>query len=369
MTPPAARNETKNNIDIMLKRLIYLVLPALLAIGCDLREDLSHCGVLRLNLKYTYNNDNVDKLIGHVGDIRIYVFDASETLTRIVRPTAADIERGYYELRYMPGGRYTFVAWAGSGTDIEGSGFKEVHMSDPAAHNRTGNVTVGETTLEELYMMIDYDTLPTEILGDVAPKSHDFVDLFHASVENFEVKPAESQTVDFDFIRNTNVLKVTVTGIQHLSTGAGRAVDAPLSIYAVGRNGRYKWDNTIDPHARLVRYEPPYSSLTDTQMKVDIKTVHLDLSRHIDDPVNLHLTDLTTRAGIPDQPLDIIAAIRQVKDAQGNYLYRTQEAIDREYEFPIDIVILDPGLSGDITIKIFIKEWEIELPNANIDRP
>lgn len=49
-------------------------------------------------------------------------------------------------------------------------------------------------------------------------------------------------------------------------------------------------------------------------------------------------------------------------------MYRTQEAIDREYVFPIQFTIElvqypDPG-SGSLVIKVSINDWVIEFPDT-----
>ncbi len=350
----------------MFKRLIISPLLILFAAGCSLiKEDLADCGVLRLNLRFTYNIEYADRLTYHVGDIHFYVFDhATGVLAEIIEVLPEDIERGYTEVEGLPAGTYTFVAWGGGGEDVS-QHFFHTHMDDPSDHSHSGT-RIGETTLDDFYMMLDYDTLPTEVHGDITPKAETFDDLFHAAVEGVEVMQDENVTVDFNLVRNTNVLKVNITGLQHLASynpTRAAADDQPLHVWAVGRNGRYRWDNSIDPDARLVRYEPPYTSLDETSMGVDLKTLRLDLERHADDPVILYVTDPATGQNLI-APLDVIDAIGQVKDENGNTLYATQEAIDREYEFPIDITILH-----DLSVKIFIADWEIVILTPEIDKP
>ncbi len=136
--------------------------------------------------------------------------------------------------------------------------------------------------------------------------------------------------------------------------------DQPLLVYAVGENGRYKWDNSIDQHARQVRYEPPYTSIDESSMQVDIKTMRLDIERHEGDPVNIHISDPTTGRDMID-PLDVVKTILGAKDDEGFRVFRTQEDIDREYEFPININIL-----VDLSVKISVGEWEVEGLNPNL---
>lgn len=353
----------------MFKKCIFPLLPTLLAVllsvGCNLKEDLSDCGVLRFAFRYTCNNENVDRLKAHVQDIHVYAFDMeTRLLADVIEVGPADIARGWVEIDDLPDGRYTFVAWGGSSEDMSRS-FSEAHMHDATTHDHS-DPRIGTTTLDEFYMMLDYNELPADVHGDIAPAREDFDDLFHAAAERVEVSKGRDQTVDFDLIRNANVLKVTVTGFQHLTTAPGtRAAspDQPLSVYAVGKNGRYMWDNTIDWNARQVRYESPYTSLDETSMQVDIKTLRLDVERHATEPVNLYVSDPVTGQGII-APLDVVKTILRVKDDEGNSIYQTQEDIDREYEFPINISIL-----ADLSVRISLGEWVVENTAPDISRP
>jgi hypothetical protein len=352
----------------MFKRLIVFLLPALLAVGCDLREDLVDCGVLRLNFRFTWNNENVDQLDEHVRDIHVYAFDQKTgVLARIVELNPTEVARGWAEIRDLSDGAYTFVAWGGSSTDMLKGGFLDAEMSDA---DPSRSVTVGQTTLEEFYLMADYETRPS---GEIAPKQETFDDLFHAAAEDVQVSAGTEQTVDFDFIRNTNVVKVHISGLDNLDTFEGQ----PLQVYLTAENGLYGWDNGIDSDARLVRYEPKHRLLTDTDMYIDIKTLHFDLSRHnTSNPILLYVIDPATGQILTEgEPIDLLKALRSVKDPQGNYPYRTQEDFDREYEFPIDIVISKSDRPDPVTgqveliVKVFILEWEIVTTTADVDRP
>lgn len=351
----------------MFKKFVIPIFTLLL-VGCNLHDDLSDCGIIRLNFRFTHNSEHTDKFKDNVRDVKFYIFDdATGVLVEIIEATPSDIARGYAEVKDLPAGKYTFVAWGGGSEEMTRGGFVEAHMSDAATHDYTEFVTKGQTELDQFYMMISHDRLPDEVLGDVAPKTDGFEDIFHDAVEGVEVKNLTNQTVDFDFIRNTNIIKVTVTGLEYLANyNPTRAAspDQPLWVYAIGKNGRYRWDNTIDQYARTVRYEPPYTELDATRMQVDIKTLRLDLSRHTAiDPIKLYVINPDTGNNMI-YPLDVMDAIGQVKDDNGNFLYVTQEDFDREYEFPIEISILH-----DLSVKISIDGWEIVNLTPNTDRP
>lgn len=330
-------------------------------VGCNLSEDLSDCGVLRINMRYTLNNERTDQLADLVGDVRIYVFEESTgLLVDIIEPTSEDITRGYMEIQNPRVGEFTFSAWAGSGNDIEGSGFMEIEMDNAATHSYRDLWDDDETHIDDFYVMVEHDELPSSKFGDVLPRRTEFVDLFHSSIESFEVTREKEQSIDLYFVRDTNILDITINGIEHLPSAGTRAGEEPVGLFLTGRNGRYTWDNTIDEHARLVRYESTTRSLDETTMQSDIKTMHINQVRHKEDPLLLYITDPATGKDL-HAPINIIQAIGQVRDEDGNYMYRTQEDIDREYVFPIEITI-----SAGLRIKVTINDWVVEFPDAEI---
>ncbi len=349
----------------MLKKLTVLLLGTAFLAGC-ISEKLDDCAQCRLMLRYTYNYEDVDLITAHIQDIHIYVFDqTTRLLTDIIEVGPADIERGWVEIDDLPDGHYTFVTWGGSGEDMSRS-FSEAHMNNASVHDHS-DPRIGTTTMDDFYMMLGYDSLGDEVYGDITPAVEDFDDLFHAVAVDIPIKRGTTRSVDFDFIRNTNVLKVTVTGLEHLPgyNGGTRApsADQPLHVFAVGPNGRYQWDNTIDPDARLVRYEPPCHTLTATTMDIDIKTMRLDIDRHSDNPVELFIRDAVSGHDMI-APLDVVGSILQIRDTQNELLYPDQEAIDRNYEFLMNISILH-----DLSVEITIDDWVVVEPEPDLDEP
>ncbi len=254
----------------------------------------------------------------------------------------------------------------------------------------------------------------------IAPVTSDFDDLFWAVARDERVSRGVDRRVEFDFVRNTNVLKISVSGVGYLlgnggdtdtdtdirtnpdtrtapapvTISSGRAAELPLDIFVLGRNGRYRWDNTIDDHARQVRYPStnhtytgpstrpqthpethpstsPETRHTDPStrpetrsstrpatdagtLSAEVKTMRLDLARHYIDPVTLHIINPLTGADLVP-PIDIVREILRIRGDRGEPLYPDQESIDRQYEFPVKIEI-----GADLSIRITICEWEVE---------
>ncbi len=359
---------------------ILLSVAALPIAGCVAETPTDDCAGCRLEFSFTRHSDGNERLMDDVHDIGLYVFDsATGVLVDVVGVEMDNIAHGgrmeYADVGSLPNGRYTFVAWGGSGNDIFRS-FSARHMLDASSHDHAA-IEVGRTTLDDFYMMLDYESVEDDL---ITPATADFDDLFFAVRQNIEIVRGKNHEVGFDFIRNTNVLKITVTGIEHLLT-ATRAADSavsvptaetradegvPLDIFAIGRNGRHRWDNTIDPHARRVMYSPQTNTLTNSTLVMEVKTMRLDMERHLDDPVLLHIQDPATGRPVT-QPIDVMRAILQTRSTRtGEFLYPDQEAIDRGYEYPIDIH-LGTDEDGGLTIRLYVEGWEIIIlkPDTN----
>jgi hypothetical protein len=92
-------------------------------------------------------------------------------------------------------------------------------------------------------------------------------------------------------------------------------------------------------------------------MAVDVKVQRLIIDTHQTNPVQLYLQYPESGTNII-APVNVLNAILEVTDNSGNNLWQTQEDIDKEDEFLIEISIL-----YDLSVSIRINEFEIV--NAN----
>lgn len=352
----------------MLKKIAIFSLLTLL-LGSCIKEITEDCGDgLRLHFRFTYNEQGSNQLTDKVGDIRVYVFDGETGLLAAIVPVdAEDIARGYKDVP-LPDGFYDLVAWGGSGGDLGQGGYLDAAMSDPATLTYSAPVTIGTTTIDQFRMMLGCDEFAGSGPGEVIPTIEQFGDLFFASAADVEASQNIRRVVNFDFIRNTSVLKITVTGLRHLTghtAPAGRAIasNQPLGVFVTGCNGIYGSNNRIDTYAPPVRYEPHYTTLTADVMEVDVKVQRMELGRHTLHPLMLYAYSPLTGEDMI-WPLNVIEAILSIRDAKNNYMYASQEDIDRQYEFPIEISILH-----DLSVKVSIQGFEIVNVTPEIERP
>ncbi len=351
-----------------MKRVVAGLLSTLMAVGCvdEDKKSLVECGTdIRIQVQYTHNEEHVDKLPEQVGGIRIYIFN-SETgvLTAITSASRRDFVGGMFAIPFLPNGRYTFVAWGANNEEITKTGFFDSHMTDPSVDDYSQDVKVGVTTLKDFRLVLEHKDLPEEVEGDVIPAA-DFDDLFFAMAQDVAVAAGAAPPLTFDFICNTSLLKISVMGLDVLPPVISRApADPPLQVFVVGRNGRYCYDGSIGEYAKKVRYEASTHLTTEATMYTDMKILRLDLNRHTPkDPVLLYVKHAVTGKDLI-APLDIVAALCQIKDEQGNYRYQTQDDFDDATEFPIEVTI-----HPDLSISIAIDGFEIENLEPITERP
>ncbi len=355
------------------KRLTLLFTVGLAGVGCVAEPGwLVDCPEFRLEFRYEFSANEPEPEPGlppvpapaSAGDVHLYIFErTSGVLASELESSTGDIERGGIDVDELPDGEYTIVAWGGSSEDLHGS-FSHIHLHDAANHHHS-DTRVGVTTLDDFYMMLDHCE-HSEVEGRFIPQVEEFDDLFHACIDSIVVPRRDMTPVPLQFVRNTNLLKITVKGLNNLDAARGTTraptVGQRLGVYATAKNSRYGWRNNIDDDARTLHYEPSRHTLTDTTTLIDIKTLRFDLGRHLASPVPevvLHIRDEVT--GVDLIPgLDVIGSIMQTRSTRtGNLLYTSQDDIDRQYEFPIEVSI-EPGTGGkpiEVTIKIC--GWQI----------
>jgi hypothetical protein len=325
----------------MFKKIVIFSLLVLLFSSC-IKEDLSEC-VLRLELCYTYNKSEQNQL-EQVRDIRVYIFGSNEVLFDVVRATQQDIVRGYIDL-VLPDDTYTIVAWGASSTDMVQGGYQIADMSDPTS-DVYSQVSIGTTTLNSFRTLLSTVPLSGDVLGDVAPQKEQFDDLFYAIVSDFTVIKGRKQTILLDFMKNTSILKVKITGLQYLTSSQ------PLDVFATARNERYMYNNRIDPSARVIRHKPSGTTTKSTEMTVDIKVQRLLIAMQNAAPAaELHITHPQLGINMATK-INLLYAILNTKDNTGNNLWASQEAIDKEDEFLFEISIAH-NLSVTVTLNDF----------------
>jgi len=179
-------------------------------------------------------------------------------------------------------------------------------------------------------------------------------------VENITVANGGSQSAAFDFIKNTCTLKVKVAGLDILTRAPGPG--QPLHLFVLGHNERYGYDDAVDPLSRQVRYEPPYASLTPTSMDVDVRLQRIDKAFLTIQPMLLYVQRPAAGTDVLP-PLDVLQTILGARDGGGNPIWQSQEDIDREDEFTIEL-----SVKSDLSVGVTVNGFEVETPTAELGR-
>lgn len=369
---------------------IFLML-ALLFAGC-IKEDTEDCfSGLKLDFYFTLHTGKGNLFGEDVQRVHVYLFDENKVLRLYAVDNGDKLEYTYLQkeqvktvtspnswgalpnnyvmnLDKVPAGKYRIISWAESNAGDRSSYFLG-QMNNPATHDFSKEVTLGVTTMEDLYMFLQSEPAPS-LPEDIVPVVNEIDDLWYGAagtrhpeksaytVEEVVVKNGSITERHIELIRNTNILKVTVSGIENITSTAGStatyapelAEDNQLRLWAVASNGRYKSDNTIGEFARSIRYTPFHMDTDGYTLRADIKVLRLDMER----PVLLYIETPDGRR-IPSQPIDIVDKLRQARNPDtGEYVYNSQSDFDRIYEHPIEVRI-----GANLEIRIFIGEWEI----------
>lgn len=359
----------------MSRKIIALtfLISAMLLGGC-IKEDVGPCPTaLRLYFRHTINEENTDLIEDRIGHIRVYVFDRTTGLLHdIIDVGKDDIIRGWINVD-LPEGTYTFSGWAGASDDLMQNGYMDAEMTDPVNAVYTPGAGIGSATLDTFRMLLESEAIMPDMdmphPGEITPVDKDFDDFFHAMADSVRVVARENRTAELDFLRNSNILNVKISGLQHMPGGMDMAPfdmdmepNAPFVCIA-GHNGRYGFNNRMGEYAREVCYEPLTSSVDDTEMNITLKALRLDIFRCDSQPVLLHVRSMDTGEDLIP-PVDIVNnVILKAMDEQGNPVWPDQDAIDRETEFPIELSF---SAGGGVTV--LVNGFEVFNTEANIER-
>lgn len=374
-----------------------LFLSMSLLLGCT-KENLDECfSGLRLDFDFTlHTNDN--NLFGEkVQRVRVYLFDQDDVLQLYAIDNGTKLEYSFLqgeeiktvtksnpygalpneyvmELDQVPPGKYRIMSWAGSGMG-DNTTFFHGHMNDPVTHNFKDDVTLGITKMADFRMFLKYNYAP-DLPEDIVPTVDEIDDLWYGAVgkrnektsvytfDNVEVKSGATTQRHIELIRNTNILKITVSGIKNLNLALKQSpvitrqaqvlAETQFKVWVTSRNGRYRFDNSIGEYARSIRYTPHYAVVSPDTILADVKVLRLDMERHTAEPMLLYLEAPDGRR-FPNKPIDVVNTLLQARDPNtGEYIYNSQSDFDKIYEHPVEVRI-----GVNLEVRIFIGKWEI----------
>lgn len=351
---------------------VILLLAVILAIGCT-KENMEDCfSGVRLCFRFTLHEEpEKGDLFGkNVGHVRVYVFDEAGILQRVEAEKGQALANSYVMSLDLQPGRYSIVAWASDNEDFFRTYNQCQIINQPNASPAYKELEVGKSRLEDLRILLESEAADG-YPENIKPTVNNFDDLFFGAVGTrsndgkslytilpVEVRYAEIIEYEVELIRNTNIVRITIEGLEYLA-GNTKVAPAPeelFDIWATGTNTQYQYDNIICTHAPSVRNFPQYSSPAANTIQADVKVERLEWTKQSGERLKLHVN---LKNGKIFYSGELLSLLTEAKDINGNYIYKNQEDLDRIYIHPIRFVIGNDSTTQDIYVKIFIHNWEL----------
>lgn len=341
-------------------------------IGC-IREDESDCPVLEnttgmiLRYKYDMNMAYTDKFSDQVKNLQAFVFNSDGVLCDTLTPFvgAGSITPGWERRLALNPGTYSVVTWAGA-DHFYADHYTSANNAYPAASPR--GVVLGVTKLEDFRMFLAYDKLADD---NAQPHTANIKELYHGVVRNITVEENKETTVLTSLIKNTNTVKITLTGTHHLGPLV-KADDFEFLIQS--RNGHYRYDNSTNEQAHLIHYTPYQFAQTDESVVAQIKTMRLTKpqeDRFENGTMLLTVTYKPTHLSICKQInlVDLILSGRiAARNSEGKPLFDTDntpkfeqpslEYLDRQDLFEVTYQIAKEE-DDKLVVTVYVNEWRI----------
>lgn len=371
-----------------------LVASAALTSGCT-KEDNEDCSGFNLTFEFTHNMDEANKFGELVNRARVYFFDENDVLRIYALDNGKELKYEYlhegqvktvskpnlygslpdnYVMSFtdLPPGKYKVFSFCGSNNG-DNTTYFHGHMNSAETHDFEPGVTLGRTTMADFRLFLSYREATEYKDDDIIPTADEIDDLWYGAVgtrqpqqanyamELVEIKHGQIVNKHIDLVRNTNIIKFTVSGIENLLGGnpsSKTATRQPSQLDRLGyeiwiraNNGRYKADNSAGENARTIRYHPHFVQTDSNKIVVDLKTLRLNTPKQDLQPMTLYFVSADKRV---TKSIDVLKVITAARDADGNLLYPDIESMFKEYIYPIEIKI-----GYDLSIRIFIKDWEV----------
>lgn len=341
-------------------RLITFLCGVLLAAGfCGcIKEDLSGCptaGKLDVELTYTLHNTTdadgnpVDLFAQQVHRVEVFVFDAQgryvKTVTddepnrSAVRSSRAAHAGTYHKQIELPTGEYRLVVW-GNRYDRE------------SVASGTERLETGRVSLRQLA-----STDQVTLLSD---------SLFHGmTAQAVTVKNGEEQTVPVSLTKDRNDVRLVV---RYRAKGQTEVSTYPIpasqtTAYLTDHNGTYDFTNAV-ASAQTFTYQPgrfgpeydkafhgllpagAYPTEQDYCYVADFSCLRL-MKDHTDARI------VVNRKGTEVYSRSLMELITKVEK------YRTQEALDREDRYLIELLLEYDPADANTLISISINGWNV----------
>lgn len=310
---------------------LSLLLTALLVCTSCMDEDRSTCSPgLELQLSYTLNRHNVDRFGEEVEAVTALVFDQNDLYLDTYSCKYSQLLANNVMFIPLTVGDYSVVVYGGT--------MKGYVVGEFSSENNvfTPELIKGKTLRSDVMVKVEGDpTIQPQPKKEISA-------LFHGLVNKITVQQQALPTrVDVSLIKNTNKLRFNIKGLGNFALpGQPQGID--VDLWCEGKNGRYKFDNSLGPQAPTLIYYSNNKTNQEDYASADFYTLRL-----LDDAsMTFTMRDAKTQQVI--STMNVVETILQIPG------FQTVSDMDKcdEYNFDLNFNI-------DLSITIVINGWEI----------
>ena len=308
-------------------------------VSCDkcIYEDLSTCP-LRVQLRYDYNMQYVDRWHREAEDVHLYVFDeAGRFVSEMVNAAAPYEEKQTFELQLAPG-NYTIMALCGHRM---GTLYKESKLQ------------VGTSTMKDLLVEISRAE-DKRITAELPP-------LLYGVSKEVKVQGDGSRLIVVPMAKWTNSIRLVM---QDLSEGGKSNIKLENYDFRItAPNGRYNGAGEVLTDDVLT-YTPYYAEQlkgTTGGIAVELNTLRLLTNQK----QRLIITERTTGEELLN--VDLLSLLLQTKFHANNKL-SDQEYLDREDRYVIIFAFDGKPVTREtfLAVNVWINTWLIRAQDHKI---
>lgn len=225
-------------------RLLLIVFPFLFY-SC-ISDDYNSCFGIRLTIEAPLSSERAQKY-------NIFVFDTNGKLVSSYEKTGRHVVEGVKYLLQLPQGSYHVVVWG----DV-----KERYAFD----------YIGEKG----YFLSDFSShrVVTKLDADNFMLASELAPVFHASEFSIELRPNEVKDVTMRLIKNTNKLKVNISGL------SSNVAYENLEVGVSAQNWQYHFDNSIPKDIEQINYLPYSSKVLENRYEAYLSVLRLIKGRN-----------------------------------------------------------------------------------------
>lgn len=226
-------------------RILLLFLPFLF--NSCISDDYENCFGIRLNIEIPWSTEKAEQL-------NIFVFNSEGKQVAYYEKAGRQVVQGIKYLLQLPEGVYHVVVWG----DVKGR-----YAFDYAAQE----LKKLESDFFSHRVVTKFDADNFMLTSELAP-------VFHGSEFFIELKANETKDITMRLVKNTNKLKVNISGL------SPNVAYENLEVGVSAQNWQYHFDNSIPDGIEPIVYLPYESTVFESKYEAHISVLRLVKGRN-----------------------------------------------------------------------------------------